>query len=568
VSKIQVLPDSVARKIAAGEVIERPASVVKELVENSLDAGAGRIVVELDQGGRGRIAVTDDGEGMAREDALVAFQPHATSKIRGEEDLLRIATLGFRGEALPSIAAVSQVELWTCRRGETIGTHLQMRGGEPLVAEDVGTAVGCRIEVRELFAATPARRKFLKAPATEAGHVAQLIGRFALARSDVGFELRHETREGLSFPPGTRRDRIRRVLGGEIEAAMRPVECGGPLRLSGFVTHPHSSFSNARSILFFVNGRLVRDRLLQHAILAAYATLVPQGRYPAAVLFLDLPPDEVDVNVHPAKLEVRFRDSQGIHDAVRRTVRDALRSVPAGAALVAAEASPSYPSDAVLPPASSGEPRLRMVSATAEGEGLPFEPAGLFSSLRVVGQVFDGYLVCEGDGEVVLIDQHAAHERIAFERLRSARRRGRVESQTMLVAQPIEIGSLEAELLAAAAEDLAACGLDLELFGDRTVLVRSVPALLPAEAIAPLVRAIASDLGEVERSRALEARTESVLATIACHSVVRVGQKLSEAQMRGLLSAMDSIDLSSTCPHGRPVARRMPRAELERRFGR
>jgi DNA mismatch repair protein MutL len=568
VSKIQVLPDSVARKIAAGEVIERPASVVKELVENSLDAGAARIVVELDQGGRGRIAVTDDGEGMARDDVLVAFEPHATSKIRREEDLLRISTLGFRGEALPSIAAVSQVELWTCRRGETVGTHLQIRGGEPLVAEDFGTAVGCRIEVRELFAATPARRKFLKAPATEAGHVAQLIGRFALARSDVGFELRHESREALSFPSGTRRERIRRVLGAEIEAAMRPVECGGPLRLSGFVTHPHSSFSNTRSILFFVNGRFVRDRLLQHAILAAYATLVPQGRYPAAVLFLDLPPDEVDVNVHPAKLEVRFRDPQGIHDAVRRTVRDALRSVPASAALVAAEASPPYSPGAFVPPVSSGGPRLHMVSATAEGEGLPFEPAGPFSSLRVVGQVFDGYLVCEGDGEVVLIDQHAAHERIAFERLQSARRHGRVESQTMLVAQPIELGNLEAELLAAAAEDLAACGLDLEPFGDRTVLVRSVPALLPAEAIAPLVRAIASDLGEVERSRALEARTERVLATIACHSVVRVGQKLSEAQMRGLLSAMDSIDLTSTCPHGRPVARRMPRAELERRFGR
>jgi len=566
--KIQVLPDSVAQKIAAGEVIERPASVVKELVENSLDAGAGRVIVELEQGGRGRIAVTDDGEGMARDDVLVAFEPHATSKIRGEEDLFRIFTLGFRGEALPSIAALSDVELWTCRRGETVGTHLRMGGGKALVAEDVGTAVGCRIEVRELFAATPARRKFLKAPATEAAHVAQLVGRFALARCDVGFELRHGAREGLSLPPGTRRERIRRVLGGEIEAAMRPIEFEGPLRLSGFVTHPHSSFASARSILCFVNGRLVRDRLLQHAILAAYATLIPQGRYPAAVLFLDLPPGEVDVNVHPAKLEVRFRDSQAVHDAIRRTVRDALRSVPAGAPPVAAEASPTYSPNSVLPHAPSAERRLNVVAVAAESEGLPFGSAGLFSSLRVVGQVFDGYLVCEGDGEVVLIDQHAAHERIAFERLRSARRRGRVESQAMLVAQPIEVGPGEAELLGASAEDLATCGLDLEPFGDRTVLVRSVPALLPAEAIAPLVRAIASDLGEVERSRALEERTETVLATIACHSVVRVGQKLSEAEMRGLLSAMDSIDLSSNCPHGRPVARRMPRAELERRFGR
>jgi DNA mismatch repair protein MutL len=272
--------------------------------------------------------------------------------------------------------------------------------------------------------------------------------------------------------------------------------------------------------------------------------------------------------VHPTKLEVRFRDSQAVHDAIRLAVRDVLRSASSRAPLVAAEASPAYPPGGGSLPPSAGARRLHMVSAAAENEPLPFEPTGPFSALRVVGQVFDGYLVCEGNGEVVLIDQHAAHERVAFERLRSARLRGRVESQSLLVAQPIEVGTGEAELLAAAAEDLAACGLDLEPFGDRTVLVRSVPALLPAEAVAPLVRAIASDLGELERSRALEARTESVLASIACHSVVRVGQRLSEGEMRGLLSAMDSIDLNSNCPHGRPVATRMPRAEVERRFGR
>jgi DNA mismatch repair protein MutL len=567
-SRILVLPDSVARKIAAGEVIERPASVVKELVENSLDAGARRIVVELGQGGRSRIAVTDDGEGMTREDVLVAFEPHATSKIRREEDLLRISTLGFRGEALPSIAAVSDVELWTCRRGETVGTHLRMQGGKPLTAADVGTSVGCRIEARELFAAIPARRKFLKAPAAEGGQVAQLLGRFALARPDVGFELRHESRSALSLAPGSRRERVRRVLGAEVEAEMRPVELEGPLRLSGFVTHPRFSFANSRSILFFVNGRLVRDRLLQHAILAAYATLVPQGRHPAAVLFLDLPPQDVDVNVHPAKLEVRFRDPQAVHDSIRRGVRDALRSTPSGAPPLAAEASPAYLSGRSSPPPLDGVRRVQMVPATAESEPLPFGSTGVFSALRVVGQIFDGYLVCEGSGEVVLIDQHAAHERVAFERLRSARLQGGVESQSLLVAQPIEVGTGEVELLAAAAEDLATCGLDLEPFGDRTVLVRSVPSLLPAEAIAPLVRAIASDLGELERSRALEARTESVLATIACHSVVRVGQRLSEREMRGLLSAMDSIDLNSSCPHGRPVATRIPRVDVERRFGR
>jgi DNA mismatch repair protein MutL len=570
VPKIQVLPDSVARKIAAGEVIERPASVVKELVENSLDAGARRVVVEIDQGGRTRIAVTDDGEGMAREDATVAFEPHATSKIRDAEDLTRIATLGFRGEALPSIAAVADVELWTCRRGDPIGTHLRVQGGKPIVAEDVGTAAGCRIEVRDLFSSTPARRKFLKVPATEAGHVAQLVSRFALARAEIGFELRQENREAMVFAPATLRERIRRVLGTEVDAEMRLVDDDGAVRLSGFVTHPHFSLANARSVLFFVNGRLVRDRLLQHALMSAYATLIPSSRYPAAVLFLEVAPEQVDVNVHPTKLEVRFRDGHAVHGAIGRAIRGALRSVHSLAAGNTdrdrvAEGSPSYPRGAQEPRGAT----LRLIpAAEAEHPGLPFAEIGGFTSLRVVGQIFDGYLVCEGDGEIVLIDQHAAHERVAFERLRAARQGGRVESQAMLVAEPIEVGAGEAELLAAAAADLATCGLEIEPFGERAVLVRSIPALLPGEAVASVIRAVAADLAETERSRALEARMDGLLATIACHSVVRVGQTLSEVEMRGLLAAMDSIDLNSNCPHGRPVARRMSRAELERRFGR
>jgi DNA mismatch repair protein MutL len=572
VGSIQVLPDSVARKIAAGEVIERPASVVKELVENSLDAGAGRILIEVDQGGRSRIAVTDDGEGISREDVRVAFEPHATSKIRTDEDLLSIATLGFRGEALASIAAVAEVEIWTSRRGDAAGTHALLRGGAPLVVEDVGTAVGCRIEARDLFFSTPARRKFLKTASSEVGHVTQLVGRLALAHPDVGFALRVDGRDSLSLPPDSRRARIRRVLGGETEAKLEAVAGDGDVRVRGFVTHPHFTLANTRSLLFFVNGRLVRDRLLQHAVLASYATLIPSGRYPAAVLFVDVAPRDVDVNVHPTKLEVRFRDSRAVHDAIGRVVRDAIRAstLPPPAASdppIVGEVAPAAYASSAPPP--SAESRLRLVSAlTRAVPALPFAAQGLFSSLRVVGQVFDGYLVCEGDGEVLLIDQHAAHERVAFERLRAACRGGRVESQAMLVPQPIELGAGEVELLAAAAADLAGCGLELESFGERTVLVRSVPARLPLEAVAPLVRAVAADLGEADRSRALEARMEALLATIACHSVVRVGQRLSEAEMRALLEAMDSVDLNSTCPHGRPVARRLSRGELERRFGR
>ncbi|MBI2962577.1 MAG: DNA mismatch repair endonuclease MutL [Deltaproteobacteria bacterium] len=567
--RIQVLADSVARKIAAGEVIERPMSVVKELVENSLDAAARHVVVEIEHGGRTRIAVTDDGEGIAREDVPVAFEPHATSKIRTDDDLLHIATLGFRGEALPSIAAVSDVELWTCRRGEAVGTHFRLHGGAVVAREDVGTAVGCRIEVRDLFSTTPARRKFLKAPATEAGHVVQLIGRLALARPEVGFALRQDGRDTLSLPPDSRRARIRRVLGAEIDGQLRPVTVDGAVRVSGFASHPSFSAANARGVLFFVNGRWVRDRLLQHALLAAYATLIPHGRHPAAVLFLDLAPDAVDVNVHPSKLEVRFRDAQTVHEAVRRAVREAMRAsmaAPPAPEWRAAEATAPY-ADAPPPAYGAAPGRLRLVDAAA-ATALPFAAGGVFSSLRVVGQVFDGYLVCEGDGEIVLIDQHAAHERVAFERLRAARAAGRVETQAMLVPQPVETAAGDAELLGAAGEELAGCGLEIEPFGERSVLVRAVPALLPVGSIVPLVRAIAADLAHAERSAALEARTDGLLATIACHSVVRVGQRLSEVEMRALLAAMDSIDRDASCPHGRPVARRIARGELERRFGR
>jgi DNA mismatch repair protein MutL len=509
---------------------------------------------------------------MTAPDVRLAFLPHATSKIRSDDDLMRVATLGFRGEALSSIAAVSDVELWTCRRGERIGTHLRMRAGERIAAEEIGTAVGCRIEARDLFYNVPARRKFLKGAATEAGHVAQTLGRLALARPEIGFALRQDGREVLSLPPDDWRGRIRRVLGADVEKQLRPVAYDGQIRVSGLLTHPHVSVANTRQLLFFVNRRLVRDRLLQHAVLATFATLIPHGRYPAGVLFLEITPDAVDVNVHPAKLEVRFRDSQAVHEAIGRAVRSALRA-PAPTAWSspphASEASALYEAEPARSAGSDGAAPLALVAdGAARAATLPFAAPSAFAPLRVIGQAFDGYVICEGGGELVVIDQHAAHERVAFERLRGAWRERRIESQAMLVAEPIELGAGEAELLAGAAAELGACGLELEPFGERAVLVRAVPASLPPSSIGALVRAIASDLEDSAPSRALEARAERLLATIACHSVVRVGQKLSEAEMRALLAAMDSIDLNSNCPHGRPVARRLARRELEHRFGR
>ncbi len=576
-ARVQVLPDAVARRIAAGEVIERPVSVVKELVENSLDAGARRIVVEVDGGGVDRIAVTDDGEGMAAEDLPLAFRPHATSKIRTEEDLLQIATLGFRGEALPSIAAVADVEVWTRRAADASGAHLHLRGGELVGGGVTGAPAGCRIEVRELFFNTPARRKFLKSAQTESGHVAQLLGRIALAAPETEFRLVQNGREALRCPAEGRQERIARILGRELANELRPVDADGPIAVGGFASHPHFTLPSQRAIHFFVNGRFVRDRTLTHALFSAYATLVPHGRSPAAVLFLRLAPDEVDVNVHPAKLEVRFRSSAAVHEAIGRAVRravvapatEAMAEVREPIAAWSAATAASEPSRA-----SGGGARLRLVPVETATAAEPLRsaallpPRGRFASLRVLGQVFDGYLVCEGEGELVVIDQHAAHERVRFERLREQRCEGAVAQQALLVPQTIELAPGGAELLAGSADALAKAGLELEAFGDRAVVVRAVPAALAPSAVDGLVRALAAELGEVGDSRALDEEIEGMLATVACHSAVRVGERLDEREIRALLTSMDEIDLATNCPHGRPVARAFPRGEIERLFGR
>ena len=569
-SKIQVLSDSVARRIAAGEVIERPVSVVKELVENSLDAGARRVTVEIDQGGRSRISVTDDGEGMVREDVSLAFRPHATSKIRSEDDLLRVSTLGFRGEALPSIAAVAEVELWTRSAGEPVGTHLRVRGGEILGVEDVGTGTGCRVEVRNLFFNTPVRQKFLKSTLTEGGHVAQLVSRLALTNCDVGFTLLQDGREALALMASDLRSRLRRVFGREIEREMIPIQRVGEVLVDGLATHPHYSHGHSRNLLFFVNGRLVRDRVLLHAILSAYATLIPHGRFPAAALFLSIAPEEVDVNVHPTKLEIRFRRPQTVHEAIGRAIRGGLgASAAATPAPEIAERAPSYERTEAGRSAERFLPLAPPAAAAlVAAEPSLFSAPGPYSSLRVVGQVFSGYIVCEGADEVVVIDQHAAHERVTFERLCAERRRGRIAAQVLLVPQAVELTPGDVSHLEAAAKELAALGLEIESFGENTALVRAVPAICAKGDIPSLLRAVAADLAEVERSRVLEGRSESVLATVACLSAVRVGQALSEIEIQGLLAAMDSIDLNTNCPHGRPVTTRLLRSEIERRFGR
>jgi DNA mismatch repair protein MutL len=606
--RIRVLPDALAMQIAAGEVIERPASVVKELVENALDAGARRIVVELEDGGLTLIRVIDDGIGIAADDAALAFTRHATSKIREAADLTRIATLGFRGEALPSIAAVAAVELVTRVPGADAAVRVEARDGAVHDVRAAGAAAGTSVTVRALFASVPARRKFLKSTATELGHVVELVTRQSLVATDVHFRLLHQGREIAAYPPAAGlEERARQVFGRERAHGGRVFANEGlGIAVRGFLMSPQRSFASARSLYTYVNGRVVRDRALSHAIVEGYASLIPRGRWPGAVVLLECPPGDVDVNVHPAKHEVRFRLGHVIHERVLGAVRAALASTSARA--VPDGGAPGERSAGV-----AGDDRGRADAGTVVGGGVgsggvdggvaealrryvarhdgdtavaelargwhdtaragplaaadPGAAVG-YAGLRFVGQVFRGYIVCEGRDRLVLIDQHAAHERVAFERLRDQHRTGSIERQALLIPVTVDVGPAQAEALLAALPRLEALGFEVESFGDRTFLVRALPALLAADDPQLLLEDLADGLSEIGSELSAAEAIDAILGRIACHSVVRVGQALAPAEVEALLGALDALHYGSNCPHGRPVAVEYTRGQLERMFGR
>ena len=613
--RIRILPPEVADKIAAGEVVERPASVVKELVENALDAGARQIRIELEEAGIGVIAVADDGEGMSAEDAVRAFARHATSKVRCADDLFNITTLGFRGEALASIAAVSTATLITRRSGDLSGTQVVVRGSIVQDVRSVGTAPGTRIEVVDLFGNTPARRKFLKAPATEVGHVTELVTRTALAWPQVGFTLKHGTRTLAEYPAvRDPAERVTQVYGRDRAGLLLSFHGRGAAgTIRGWLTGSHFSVPTPRQIFTYVNGRYVRDKLVSHALVAGYSTLLMHGRYPAAVVFIDVPPDEVDVNVHPAKSEVRFRRGGAVHDLISRAVMERLRTqtptprpgTPPGAAALetppagpglqmpialrtlrpdmplrlvplnpslphantAFETLPAGPPPAGAPPVAF--PHAESPPAMGPAASVPPGTApGFFAHLRVIGQVFEGYLVCESGESMVVIDQHAAHERVTFERLRHAYADGGVTRQRLLIPVVVDVGAQAAPLVAEHLADLESLGFELEPFGGSSFAVRAVPALLGDNDPAALVRDLAEELADVGRSRRMTQAAESVLARLACHSAVRVGQSLSPEQIRALLASMDNIEFAGNCPHGRQAYITLPRTDLERLFKR
>ena len=537
---IRLLPDTLVNQIAAGEVVERPSSVVKELVENALDAGARRIDVELEEGGIRLIRIRDDGGGMGPEDIALAVERHATSKIGSLEDLECVGTLGFRGEALPSIASVSRFSITSRRGDDAHGSRLEVEGGKRLPPRPQAHPVGSTVEVRDLFFNVPARRKFLRAERTEYGHVEDWLRSLALARPGIELRLSHNGRPSRSYRPvAADADALARVaeaLGEEFTSrCLRLDHEGAGLRLHGWVGLPTASRSSADQQYFYVNGRAVRDRTVAHAVRQAYADVLFHGRHPAYVLFLEIDPRRVDVNVHPAKHEVRFRDGRLVHDFVYRTLHEALAGTRAGAAVAHAEGVTAAPS----PAASAYAP-------VQAGMSLP------------VRETMAAYASLYGGAD--------ADERITYERLKQAQDEGGIRSQVLLVPVTLAVAEREADLAEREGDALAALGFELRRAGPQSLSVRAVPALLADEEPRALVLDVLDELREHGGSRVVEQARNELLATLACHTSVRANRKLGIAEMNALLRDMEATERSGQCNHGRPTWVQLSKAELDRLF--
>lgn len=599
--RIRVLPSELADQIAAGEVVERPASVVKELVENALDAGARRIDIDVEGGGRRLIRVVDDGGGMTPEEARLALKRHATSKLRNLVDLFDLSTMGFRGEALPSIAAVSRFVLVTRTPDAVAGFRVEVEAAVERDAGEAGAPVGTQIEVRDLLWNVPARLKFLKAEPTEAAHVTEAVTRLALAYPAVHFRLRHGGRVALDLPPhASELERVRAALGRRLTARLHEAkheESGTQARF--ILAPPDEAQTTSRGVYLYVGRRFVRDRGLLHAVGAGYGELLPPGRYPTAVVFVEPPVGTVDVNVHPQKVEVRFARPQEVYAAVRHGVSQAAARAPWLEERAGASPAPvaMYAMTSQAPPPAGGPARLSDVAVAygdyqerlfggstsrldlrppppAPATAMAPRPAAaegarhFFRGLAYLGQLDRTYLVCEAAGELVLLDQHAAHERIAFQRLRQAYADNATRTQRFLFPRTFELDPATAAAAGENAAALAAIGFELEPMSGATWALRAAPAELRDDDVMPTLLELLAELADREGSRAVGDRMDAVFATVACHSVVRAGDVLSPDEAQALLDALDDVDFRAHCPHGRPVLLRISVAEIARRFGR
>jgi DNA mismatch repair protein MutL len=606
---VRQLTEAVINRIAAGEVVERPASVVKELVENALDAGARHVEIVTDGGGRRLIRVSDDGEGMTSADLVLAVERHATSKLgsdgEGSEDLLAIATLGFRGEALPSIGAAARLAITTRHATEPHAWTLNVDGGTKSLARPAALGRGTRVEVRDLFYATPARLKFLKSDRAEAEALREVVRRLAMSRPDVAFTLAGEERAPVTFAaamPGTvgRLARLVEVLGADFRANAVEIVMGrAGLAVDGYAALPTHSRANALGQYLFVNGRPVRDKLLVGAVRAAYADYLPRDRHPVVAIFLSLDPREVDVNVHPAKTEVRFRDAGLIRSLVVQALREALvregrrAATTGGSATVTALRPGLMPSAAPRPAgwdwtrsparpltvsgaaaagfAEAAQAALAVGEPAADARAHAGEPA-LDLLGRPLGaaraQLHETYIVAQTTDGIVIVDQHAAHERLVYERMKAALAKSGVARQILLIPEIIELDEADVDRLVARAPELAQYGLVIEAFGPGAVAVRETPALLGELDAAALVRDLAEHMAEWEEALPLERRLLHVAATMACHGSVRAGRRLKPDEMNALLREMEATPNSGQCNHGRPTYVELKLGDIERLFGR
>jgi DNA mismatch repair protein MutL len=597
--RIQTLPTDLANQIAAGEVVERPASVVKELVENALDAGATRVKVELERGGATLIRVTDDGAGMDEEDAVLALQRHATSKIRAKDDLFTLTTFGFRGEALPSIASVSKLRLSTRARGAREGVEVLLEGGGTARPRPTGAAEGTSVEVRDLFFNVPARRKFLKSTGTEAAHVSEALLLSALARPDVSFFLVRDGRAAREWlRAASRRERAAQAF----DASERLEPCSGsagPMQLEAHLAPPERARAGAAGLHLLVNARPVRDRALARAVAQAYGSVLEPGRYPVGVVYVEVPAAEVDVNVHPQKAEVRFADARALFDAVTRELHtglarafslpalgtsrawmrgrgagepvaspfgDVLAASPFGA-LAVEEGHDPWKLALPLEPAPASLAERTGLAAAATADPILFEGAGFYASLEFLAQVRGTFLVCGGSDGLYILDQHAAAERVTFNRLRKAFASRSIATQRLLIPEVIELLPTEVATLEERASDVAGLGIEVRAVGSSAVAVHAVPALLSRARPERILRDLVAELGLADR-RPFGDAADLVLATMACHGSIRAGDTVSRAEAGALLRALDDIDFAGHCPHGRPVVTRIGYDELERRVGR
>jgi DNA mismatch repair protein MutL len=580
---IQFLSANLIDQIAAGEVIERPASVVKELVENALDAGARRIDIEIEQGGLGLMRVRDDGGGIEAEELPLAVQRHATSKIASLEDLESVASLGFRGEALPSIGSVARLRVVSRSARASAASELQVEGGVRSELRPAAHPQGTTVEVRDLFYNVPARRKFVRTEPTEFGHIARTVERLALAAPAVGFRLRHNARQVLDLPPAldtaARDQRVARVLGADFPARSVRIAQQGALQLYGWLGLPTASRANTEAQYWFVNGRPVRDRLLGNAARLGYRDVLYHGRHPAYVLDLRIDPRLVDVNAHPAKLELRFRDSRAVHEFVFRAVERAL-STP-GVTAHAASGALAMPAALMTPTAAI---TTQIEFAAHAGERYPDDPGARFAigeprtaqPLSAVGedqplgapiaQLHGLYILAQNRQGLVLVDMHAAHERVLYEALKLQHAQQSPASQQLLEPLAVNADEHELDLLMAAREDFTRLGFELDRIAPTLLAVRAVPALLADAEVPTLLRAIIHDLATERGAHHLEASAQRVLAAIACRSAIHAQRRLSLAEMAALLRQMEHTERAGQCNHGRPTWTAVSLAELDRLF--